>query len=97
MTTLAPQTVDKTHHMKKILTLISAVVLIAGFTACGQSEEERKADSLQQDSVEKEADATADMLIEQMERQNDSMYKADSIAAVKDDSARKADSAAGKK
>ncbi len=57
------------------------------------SEEEKKADSLQQDSVAKEADATADMLIEQMERQNDSIAEADSIAAAQ----KAADSAAGKK
>lgn len=79
--------------MKKIFTLLCAVVLVSGFAACGMSEEERKQDSLQQDSVEKEADATADMLIEQMERQNDSMNKADSVAAAQ----KEADSAAGKK
>lgn len=93
MTTLAPQTVDKISHMKRIFTLLFASLLVSGFVACGMSEEEKKADSLQQDSVAKEADATADMLIEQMERQNDSMNAADSIAAAQ----KAADSAAGKK
>lgn len=92
MTTLAPQTVDKNSHMKRIFTLLFASMLVTGFVACGMSEEEKKADSLQQDSVAKEADATADMLIEQMERENDSIAKADSIAAAQ----KAADSAAGK-
>lgn len=93
MTILAPQTVDKKHHMKKIFTLLCAVALVSGFAACGMSEEERKQDSMQQDSVNKETQDTGDSLIQMMERQNDSMNKADSVAAAQ----KAADSAAGKK
>lgn len=68
--------------MKKVFAILIAALLVTGFVACGQSDEERKQDSLQMDSVEKEAEATADMLIEQMERENDSIARADSIAAA---------------
>lgn len=78
--------------MKKALYLIGAL-LVTAFVACGPSAEERKQDSLQQESVKMETEQTADMLIEQMERENDSIAKADSIAAAQ----KAADSAAMKK
>lgn len=69
--------------MKKLVAILFASLLVTGFVACGQSEEEKKQDSLTQDSVEREAEATADMLIQQMERENDSINRADSIARAK--------------
>lgn len=75
--------------MKKALSILFASALIAGFVSCGQSEEERKADSAQQDSVIAETGNTTDSLIAMMEREN---AIADSIA--KADSVRKADSIA---
>ena len=74
--------------MKKVFAILFASALVTGFVACGQSAEEQKAESLRDDSVVQEADQTAEMLIEQMNRQNDSIDKADSAAAA--DSAAKA-------
>ena len=78
--------------MKKLPAILFASLLVTGFISCGQSEEERKADSLQQETVKAEADQTADMLIAQMEHENDSIARADSIAAAQ----KAADSAAMK-
>ncbi len=67
--------------MKKTLSILFASALITGFASCGMSEEEKKADSIQQDSVINETKNTADSLFEMMERENaiaDSMAKADS-------------------
>ena len=75
--------------MKKAFALLCASLMITGFVACGQSAEDKKNDSLQLDSVTKEADATADMLIEQMERENDSLARLDSINAANADTAPK--------
>lgn len=74
---------------KKALSILFASALITGFASCGMSEEEKKADSLQQDSVISETQNTTDSLIAAMERENAVM---DSIA--KADSARLADSLA---
>lgn len=75
--------------MKQAISILFASALIAGFTSCGMSEEEKKADSMQQDSVISETQNTTDSLIAAMERENAMM---DSIA--KADSARVADSLA---
>lgn len=75
--------------MKKALSVLFASALLTGFVSCGQSAEDRKADSAKQDSVVKETLSTTDSLIAMMERDN---AKMDSIA--KADSARKADSTA---
>lgn len=78
--------------MNKALTIIFASALLTGFVSCGMSEEEKKADSAQQDSVKAETEATTDDLIAQMERDNaiadsmakvDSAHDADSLAAIK--------------
>jgi hypothetical protein len=77
--------------MKKGLSILFSATLLTGFTSCGMSEEERKADSMQQDSVIAENDDLADSLAKMMERENfvmDSTAKADSTAAA--DSAAKA-------
>lgn len=68
--------------MKKALSLVFASLMITTFVACGQSAEDKKKDSMQMDSVAKETDQTADMLIQQMERENDSINRADSIKAA---------------
>ncbi len=68
--------------MKKVFALVCASLMITAFVACGQSAEDKKRDSAQMDSVKQETEQTADMLIEQMERQNDSANRADSIAAA---------------
>lgn len=68
--------------MKKVFALMCATLMVTTFVACGQSEEDKKNDSMQMDSVEKETEQTADMLIQQMERENDSINRADSIAAA---------------
>ncbi len=74
--------------MKKAFSLLSAVLIVIAFVACGQSEEDKKKDSLQMDSVTKETLSTGDSLIEMMERENelarlaDSSKQADSIAAA---------------
>jgi hypothetical protein len=80
-----------TRKMKKGLSILFASALLTGFVSCGMSEEERKADSAQQDSVIAETGNTTDSLIAMMERENammDSIAKADSAAAA--DSAAKA-------
>lgn len=74
---------------KKALSILFAATLLTGFASCGMSEEERKADSMQQDSVKAETEATTEDLIAQMERDQ---VIADSLAKV--DSARVADSIA---
>jgi len=79
--------------MKKALSVLFAAALLTGFISCGMSEEERKADSAQQDSVKSETEATTEDLIAQMERENDSIAKADSMKHVSD-SVAKADSIA---
>lgn len=69
--------------MNKALSILFAAALITGFASCGMSEEERKADSAQQDSVVAETGNTTDSLIAMMERENammDSIAKADSTA-----------------
>ena len=76
--------------MKKGLPIFFAAALLTGFVSCGPSAEDRRADSLKQDSVETEtADATQRM-IDSIEAANkaydDSVAQADSI--------KKADSAA---
>lgn len=76
---------------KQGFSILFAAALLTGFTSCGMSEEERKADSAQQDSVATETMDTTDSLIAMMERENammDSTLKADSTAAA--DSAAKA-------
>lgn len=73
--------------MKKVLALLFASFLVTGFVACGMSEEERKQDSAQMDSVKNETQNTGDSLAAMMEHQNDSIDHADSIA--KADSAKK--------
>jgi hypothetical protein len=78
---------------KKTLTILFASALLTGFMSCGMSEEERKADSAQQDSVKSETEATTDDLIAQMERENDSIAAADSVKHISD-SVAKADSMA---
>lgn len=75
--------------MKKATTILFAAALMTGFISCGMSDEERKADSAQQDSVINETQDTGDSLIALMEREN---FVADSLAKV--DSAKKADSLA---
>ena len=69
--------------MKKVLSILCASALLTGFISCGMSEDERKADSAQQDSVANETMDTTDSLIAMMERENammDSTLKADSAA-----------------
>jgi hypothetical protein len=73
--------------MKKTFSLIAAFVMAVTFIACGQSEEDRKKDSMQMDSVDKETASTGDSLLMMMEAMNDSIAKADSAAAA--DSAKK--------
>lgn len=79
--------------MKKGLSILFAAALLTGFVSCGPSAEDKKADSLLQDSLAKEADATGDWLIDSMMRA-DSIATAQADSAAKADSARKADSAA---
>lgn len=70
---------------KQVLSILFAAALLTGFASCGMSEEERKADSAQQDSVASETMSTTDSLIAMMERENammDSTAKADSAAAA---------------
>ncbi len=69
--------------MKKAVSILFASALLVGFVSCGQSEEERKADSALKDSVANETMNTTDSLIAMMERDNaiaDSTAKADSAA-----------------
>jgi uncharacterized lipoprotein YehR (DUF1307 family) len=69
--------------MKKGLYILFASAMITSFVACGQSEEERKADSALKDTVAAETMNTTDSLIAMMERENamaDSTAKADSAA-----------------
>ncbi len=69
----------------KALSFLFAAALLVGFASCGMSEEERKADSAQQDSVVAETGNTTDSLIAMMERENammDSAMRADSAAAA---------------
>lgn len=79
--------------MKKTLTILFASALLTGFISCGQSEEERKAESLQNDSVVAETGNTTDSLIAMMEAENKRLED----SANKADSTRKADSAANAK
>jgi hypothetical protein len=69
--------------MKKVIALLFAAFLVTGFVACGMSDEERKQDSQQMDSVKNETDNTSDSLFKMMEAQNkqydDSVHNADSI------------------
>jgi hypothetical protein len=74
--------------MKKTFSLIAASLMVMTFVACGQSEEDKKKDSMQMDSVDKETSATGDSLLMMMEAMNDSIANADS-AAAKDSSAKK--------
>lgn len=74
--------------MKKTFSLIAASLMVTAFVACGQTEEDKKKDSMQMDSVDKETSATGDSLLMMMEAMNDSIAKADS-AAAKDSSAKK--------
>jgi len=73
--------------MKKVFALMCASLMVTTFVACGQSEEDKKNDSIQMDSVAKETESTGDSLIAIMERENDSINRADSIATA--DSAKK--------
>lgn len=73
--------------MKKVFALMCASLMVTAFVACGQSEEDKKNDSIQMDSVAKETESTGDSLIAIMERENDSINRADSIANA--DSAKK--------
>lgn len=74
--------------MKKTFSLIAASLMVTAFVACGQTEEDKKKDSMQMDSVDKETSATGDSLLMMMEAMNDSIANADS-AAAKDSSAKK--------
>lgn len=75
--------------MKKILALACAAMLVTGFISCGQSEEERKADSTEVAKTATNMNDEADSTIAAMNHMNDSI-----VAAGKADSTKKADSAA---
>jgi len=86
--------------MKKVFALAFAAAVI-GFSSCGPSAAEKKADSLNVASMKKSMNNDADSMIALMNAQNaasDSTAKA-AAAAQKADSAKKADSMknAGKK
>lgn len=64
--------------MKKTFSFIAASLMVMIFVACGQSEEDKKKDSMQMDSVDKETAATGDSLLMMMEAMNDSASNAES-------------------
>jgi hypothetical protein len=72
--------VAQNHYtfMKKTFSLIAASLMVMAFVACGQSEEDKKKDSMQMDSVDKETAATGDSLLMMMEAMNDSASNAES-------------------
>jgi hypothetical protein len=56
--------------MKKILALAFAASLAIGFVACGPSEEEKKADSIEVTNLAKDMDNFADSVAKAMEQMN---------------------------
>ena len=63
--------------MKPIYAIALVSSLTLGFVACGPSEAERKADSMEVDSTKKEMDNSADQFIDSMNKANDAASAAD--------------------
>ncbi|MEO5644500.1 MAG: hypothetical protein ABIQ40_02250 [Bacteroidia bacterium] len=80
--------------MKNLLLFTFATALSVTMISCGQSADEKKADSLQVDSISKSADNDADRMIDSINRADsintanlkrvaDSIHMADSMNAMK--------------
>jgi hypothetical protein len=80
--------------MKNLLAFTFAAALSVAMISCGPSDEKKKEDSLEADSVAKEIDNTTDHLLDSMNRADsldnvrlqhiaDSIHDADSIAKLK--------------